>query len=317
MVKREIFYPKTPEKSVYDLDIDKIISNSSDKKSIHTNPNYIVLLLDNLRLDMDFKLYVLPFCHTLESEFLGADIVFDEGWKNPRTGEYICNSMEEVLDILTKSYNNISNLGLLKALEEKHDSRLISMVKAIKILKDREDFVSFELSGPFTVLNSLVDLKVVYKSMIKNKKIVEKVFFYLEKILLEISYELIKVGVDVISLSDSPGDMSLLGEKRFFDTYEFFWSSFLKCIFSKSAGNTTVFLCPMLSRSLVEIGVAKYVKLSDIDSVYTDNINDIMDVEDILIKVSKKKIGFVSGFCFSKKYIAQIYGDTKILEILD
>ena len=87
---------------------------------------------------------LLPFCRTIETEALGASIRLGDDKTGPRAGSYVCQSMEELLQL--------PKLNL-------QTPRLQETLAALSMLKQQGEITAYELTGPFTILNSLIDVK--------------------------------------------------------------------------------------------------------------------------------------------------------------
>ena len=85
-----------------------------------------------------------------------------------------------------------------------------------------------QVSGPFTILNVLIDARYVFKGMRKQPEVMKKVFWKLGDEILRFMEEAKKYDVDLISYADSSGGVNILGPKMAEQVVEDFTFEFLK-----------------------------------------------------------------------------------------
>ena len=71
----------------------------------------------------------------------------------PRAGGYVCTDVEEIL--------NLPDMDFTK-------NRIQETLLACKKLREEGEHVVFEVAGPFTILNVLIDARYVFKGMRKK-----------------------------------------------------------------------------------------------------------------------------------------------------
>ena len=120
----------------------------------------IARLARTIRQNEDASYCLLPFCHTLEAETLGADIYLGDGKTTPRARHPRCSDLSEVLD-LTMDFSN---------------SRLQETLAACRLLKEQGETVLFQISGPLTILNSLVPSDMLFRAFRKDPELILKLF---------------------------------------------------------------------------------------------------------------------------------------------
>ena len=86
----------------------------------------------------------LPFCHTVEAEAMGGIINYGNALTGPRAKEYICMSVEELLELPEIDFSQ---------------GRIHEVLLACKELRKQGEHVVLQVSGPFTILNVLIDAK--------------------------------------------------------------------------------------------------------------------------------------------------------------
>ena len=186
----------------------------------------------------------MPFCHTVEAEAMGGKIYYGDEKTGPRAKEYICSSLEEILNLPAIDFNN---------------GRIKEVLVACEKLVQRGEHVVLEISGPFTVLNALIDVKHVFRTMRKTPEIVWQVFDKIGQELLRYVEQAQKRGVQFISYADSTGGVNILGPKVAEKVTENFTYDFLKELNEKMENNTMILLCPKTTFMLLGIEKAKFV----------------------------------------------------------
>ena len=103
----------------------------------------------------------LPFCHTVEAEAMGGIINYGNEKTGPRAKEYLCTDIEEILELPAIDFGK---------------GRIQEVLKACRILYEKGEHVVFEVSGPLTILNVLIDPKYVFKGMRKKPELMARIF---------------------------------------------------------------------------------------------------------------------------------------------
>ena len=120
----------------------------------------------------------------------------------PRAGGYVCTDVEEIL--------NLPDMDFTKG-------RIQETLLACKKLREEGEHVVFEVAGPFTILNVLIDARYVFKGMRKKPEVMEKVFWKLGDQILKYMELVKEYGGDLISYADSSGGVNILGPKMMED----------------------------------------------------------------------------------------------------
>ncbi len=178
----------------------------------------------------------LPFCHTVEAEAMGGVINYGNEKAGPRAKEYVCSSVEELLALPGIDFAN---------------GRIHEVLKACRILRERGEHVVLQVSGPFTILNVLIDPKHVFKAMRKKPELMKEVFWKLGNEILRFMEEAKKWGVQLISYADSSGGVNILGPKMAQQVVEDFTYDFLKKVEALTDSKTLVLLCPKTTFTLL------------------------------------------------------------------
>lgn len=188
----------------------------------------------------------LPFCHTVEAEALGGIVNYGNETAGPRAKEYICTSPEELLALPEIDFSS---------------GRIHEVLLACKALRDEGEHVVLQVSGPFTILNVLIDAKYVFKAMRKKPELMKEVFRKLGGNILRFMEEGKKYGADLISYADSSGGVNILGPKMAVQVVEDFTYGFLKKAETLADDGTMILLCPKTAFALLGTGKARFCDL--------------------------------------------------------
>ena len=178
----------------------------------------------------------LPFCHTVEAEAMGGIINYGNALTGPRAKEYICMSVEELLELPEIDFSQ---------------GRIHEVLLACKELRKQGEHVVLQVSGPFTILNVLIDAKYVFKGLRKKPDIMKEVFWKLGDQILKFMEEAKKYDVDLISYADSSGGVNILGPKMAEQVVEDFTYEFLKKAEALVDDQTMILLCPKTTFALL------------------------------------------------------------------
>ena len=184
----------------------------------------------------------LPFGHTAEAEAFGGQIRYN-GEMPPYISSYCCRSLEEILKLPEVDFTK---------------GRLHEVLNACRQLKEEGYPVLLELSGPFTILNGLLPTETLLRAVRKEpvqfaqawKKMLMFLLVYLERIL--------EYRVDIVSYADPLAGADILGPKRAADFAGALVYPFLKQAEAQTSKRALILLCPKISDSLVNAGVAVF-----------------------------------------------------------
>lgn len=185
----------------------------------------------------------LPFCHTVEAEAMGGIINYGNEFAGPRAKDYICTVPEELLELPSMDLT---------------EGRIHEVLLACRTLKNQGEHVVLEVSGPFTILNVLIDAKYVFKAMRKKPEVMREVFWKLGNEILRFMKEAKNYGVEMISYADSSGGLNILGPKMAQQVVEDFTYEFLKKVQELADEETIILLCPKTTFALLGTGYAKF-----------------------------------------------------------
>lgn len=191
----------------------------------------------------------LPFCHTVEGEAMGGSINYGDENIGPRAKDYICTTADEILVLPQIDYSK---------------GRISEVLKACKYLREKGENVMLYVSGPFTIMNVLIDPRHVFKIFRKNPEIMKEIFDKFQNEILRFVAEAQKAGVNMISYGDSSGGLNILGPKFSQQVVEMFTYPLLKSMEETLSDKTIVLLCPKTTFALVgtDKAVWKDIKLT-------------------------------------------------------
>ncbi len=185
----------------------------------------------------------LPFCHTVEAEAMGGIINYGNEVTGPRAKEYICTAPEELLKLPEIDFSS---------------GRIHEVLTACKMLREEGEHVVMQVSGPFTILNVLIDAKYVFKAMRKKPELMKEIFWKLGNEIFKFMKEAKRYGADLISYADSSGGLNILGPKMAEQVVEDFTYEFIKKAETLADDRTMILLCPKTTFALLGTGKAVF-----------------------------------------------------------
>ena len=188
----------------------------------------------------------LPFDHAVEAEALGAIVNYGSEEVGPRTSGYICDKLEEILD-----------LGTL----DTQKGRPAQVLNACRMLADQGETVVLEVVGPITILNGLIDLRAVFKGMRKNPELMERVFRKIEDDLSSYMRAAVAAGVKIISYGDAVATVPIMGPRILKNYTEMNVLPFLRRMESELEHKALILLCPKTAYALEGTESASYKPL--------------------------------------------------------
>lgn len=227
----------------------------------------------------------LPFCHTLEGEAMGGIINYGDEKIGPRAKEYVCKSTEDVL--------NLKSIDFTKG-------RISEVLKACTCLRNEGENIILEVSGPFTILNILMDATRVFKIFRKEPEKMKQIFDKFQNEILNFIEEGQRAGANLISFADSSGGVNILGPKMMKESVEMFTYPFLKKAEKIIDDKTILLLCPKTTfallgtnkASLYDIELSKPMKYGEgcIEVIGKTKIVGQMCIKNINYELTEGKI---------------------------
>jgi len=204
----------------------------------------------------------LPFCLTIEAEALGAKVNLGDKNIGPRISQYSFNSIDEL--------DNIQRIDYTK-------NRIREVLEAIQLLADEGEKVILSVQGPYTIAQSLMDPKLLFKATRKDKDKVDKLLTFIEDEVVGYIEKGINRGVKIISYSDSSGTLDILGPKMYEELSGKYNLNVLKRV-SKVLKDEIIHICGVTSASLQNSGLIKSISYELNEQLtYSEAINKVID----------------------------------------
>lgn len=177
--------------------------NVSKSNNWQLNSEKIVQVALAVKKHCNKEFVQLPFCNTLESEALGALVDYGDLKTNSRIKNCIYENSED----LKKQFQNLNCKFIT--------DRMNAMMESIKVLKKMGESVIFNITGPITILSSLIELKTILKLKRKDEETlsicINSIFEFLKYYVSIIENS----GADLISYGDPVGNLEILGRNYF------------------------------------------------------------------------------------------------------
>lgn len=186
---------------------------------------------------------LLPFCRTVEIEAMGAPIKYGDTETGPRASDPICSNISEIMELNEIDFTS---------------GRISEVLKACKELKTEGETVAIEITGPFTILCSLMDARKLFKALRKEREETLKAFKWVGMELLKYIDLAKDAGVDLIIYSDSAGAPEILGPKVTTEIINDFYHQFFADVKEHLGEKGIMLICPKLTNALIDTGYAEY-----------------------------------------------------------
>lgn len=209
---------------------------------IYTEKDWITAFAKLEKEGMKKPFCTLPFDHTLEAEAMGGRIEYGNEVAGPRAKAYICQSIQELADL--------PNIHVKQG-------RVRETLEACQALRDEGHEVVFQISGPFTIWNTLMDLKYIGKAIRKEPDEIERLLNRTKEDLLYLMEEAMGYGVRLFSYADSVGTVSILGPKTAAKVTEVFTYDFLRRAEQMLENKGVMILCPKTTYALIGMEFAR------------------------------------------------------------
>lgn len=196
----------------------------------------MVLISKELKKHDNSPFCELPFCHTVEGEAMGGVIKYGDEKIGPRAKEYVCKNSEDIL--------NLKSIDFTKG-------RISEVLRACTHLRNEGENVVLQISGPFTILNILMDATTVFKIFRKEPEKMKQIFDKFQNEILSFIKEGQRAGANLISFADSSGGVNILGPKMMKESVDMFTYPFLKKAEKIIDDNTILLLCPKTTFALL------------------------------------------------------------------
>lgn len=166
---------------------------------VHLQREEMVRFAEAVKKEQGNRFCVLPFCHTVEGEALGGNINYGDARFGPRAGKAVCCRAEEVLALPPIDYSA---------------GRIREGLDACAELTRKGEAVIFNMSGPLTILNVLMETEDVFRLLTDLKRedgAAQHVFWKLKEELLRFAEKIIEAGAVGISYADPLCGRDIIG----------------------------------------------------------------------------------------------------------
>lgn len=199
---------------------------------------------------------ILPYCHTVEAENVGALINLGDENFGPRVERYRYESLNELSDIPKFDFEK---------------GRLKNILSAIKLLSTDKQKIMLEIAGPITFFSSLCDIKHILKGIRKDPEKVKSLLKYYKNQLISYIDMAEKSGVTIISYADSSAGLGIVGPAVSKFLSEEFTLPFLK-EYQNKFKSLTIHLCPKTTYVLSGLELAYFNEVCCDDLTYMEII---------------------------------------------
>lgn len=213
---------------------------------VHSNQEMLVKAALAMKEKTNSPFCELPFCHTLEAENMGGKINYGNSVNGPRSG-----------DPITTSFSDLINFPALNFKQ----GRMKKVLAALKELDDNNEVTLLNISGPFTILNTLIDPKYIFKALRKEPEMAWQVFDKIQDDLLNYLKVAKENNVKLISFADSLGGVEILGPKLMVEYLDHFALPFIKKALEITNNEMVLILCPKLTYALTSTNKAHFEEI--------------------------------------------------------
>ena len=212
----------------------------------HSDAHSLCLMAAMLRRESQADMAFLPFCCTVEAEALGAHINLGSANSGPRPAGYAYDSLAAFMD-----GNRLMDFS---------NGRIHAILEACHMLKNQDEMVAVEISGPVSILSSLVDFAALFKCWRKDAALTTQAFLHIGGQLERYARELCTAGVDLISFADPAAAPHIIGPRFSSMLATSFLAPFLEKL-AASLPDTALHLCPHSASSLVNAQLAVWQEI--------------------------------------------------------
>jgi len=206
-----------------------------------------------------FENYGVPFCMTIESEPFDVEVDLGSKLVEPRITKY-----------------NDDILNHLDDIKVKHSKRALVVLKAISRLKNDGIPVIGNITGPMSVVTSVIEPTDYYKMMRKDKVKAMKFLEIVTDYLIDFANEMIENGADLIAMSDPSATGEILGKKNFEEFMIPMYKKISEAVHRKET-KIIIHICGK-SKSILES-----LNESGADSLSFDSVVGIKEAKKVLI----------------------------------
>jgi [methyl-Co(III) methanol-specific corrinoid protein]:coenzyme M methyltransferase len=161
---------------------------------IHTEAEVMVQYTRYLQTRCGIDNVGVPFCMTVEAEDFGASVDLGSPLEEPRVTGYVADTLDDVIALIPTSCR-----------------RHRTVIQAIRELAGGDVPVVGNLTGPISLLTSLLEPTAVYRAMAKDECKVVRAMERVSDHLIAFASEQIDAGADVTVIADPSAAGDILG----------------------------------------------------------------------------------------------------------
>lgn len=233
------------------LPLELLESNHINSPDFHFDINQMIRYSKLLKTQRKDDFLKFPFCVTTEAEALGAQINFvfsrESSAKSkppkmtggPRVKTYAIETIEDVKEFINQDHMSLSK-------------RQTTVLEAIKQSR-HDECVALCVTGPLTVISSLMDQKLFYKSLKKEPGLMGVLLDKVTQHIINFSLQGLGAGARVISFADPVSGMEIIGPKTYERVCLSSVEKILKTLIDEDFGGV-IHLCPKTSFGLEYLG---------------------------------------------------------------
>ncbi|MBR5284781.1 MAG: methylcobamide--CoM methyltransferase [Clostridia bacterium] len=255
---------------------DLSVCDSHSFPEVHLQAEAMAALAVDIKEKTGAAWCALPFCHTVEAEALGAKIRYGDVHNGPRVAEYVYKYAEELL----QSPPVDPTVG-----------RMAQVIGACRILHEKGETVFLEITGPFTLLSSLIEPMVIFRILRKTPELAERLFEKLRADLLTYIEAAQGAGVQMFSYADPTGGVNILGPKLAEQMVKTFTLPMLQMLDRKLPKDVLIHLCPKTAFALID---------TDLAEIYDYDLLDGLTYHQAVMAV-RGKVRFAGQTCLKNK----------------
>lgn len=165
---------------------------------IHTQPDVMARFTRRLQETCRLDNVGAPLCMTIEAEAFGAGVDLGSHRKEPRVTRYPAADLAGVIRLAATT-----------------TPRMRVALEAIARLAQGDTPVVGNLTGPVSLLTSLVDAMTVYRAMQKDPQSVRDALAHLSSAIIHFGRALLTAGADLILIADPSAAGDVLGRYYF------------------------------------------------------------------------------------------------------
>jgi MtaA/CmuA family methyltransferase len=196
----------------------------------------------------------LPFCLTIEAEAMGADIKLDDMKNGPRVRKYVFTRIEEI--------ENIPQINF-------HQGRIKAVLDSVAYLYSHNETVALNIEGPFTILSSLIEPKILYKAIRNKDQSIFRGLEIIEENIVAYALQGIKNGIKILSYADPVGAIDIIGPQIYRQHSGRVTYNVLKKL-TDMPHNAVIHLCGKTSNALEKNGFCLSIRQDHEDTITYD-----------------------------------------------